>query len=445
MAIASATQWDVRTTGSDTNGGGFDSTLAGAGTDYSLQNSAQLALTDVVANGTTTLTSATAGFTSAMVGNTIYLSGGSGSLTAVRRQITGYTNSTTITVDATVATGTGITGNVGGSLATPAEPFTRGVVAGNTVWLKNGTYTTAVKIAMTGGSSGKPVQLIGYNSTHGDISTYTNGPLINATATISSFGIVSLENGYNLLAFVKVGSNSQSVIRGIYEATYSQIIGCLATGAFTNEGISSTGIISSVSRCDVDSSGITAIVASYCSAKGKIMANTAFRCIAYDTGGSVKGFERQQAGPVYWCECEAVNCGGDGFKIEASSNARNTILERCLSVHNGGYGYNSGASSNCAVLIDCAAQGNTSGAKNNILNAELGSVTTSTLTGDPLTASTTKNFTLDNTASEGAALRGVSYAWQQLTTTTSYGDIGAVQHQDSGGGGGLAMPVSGPA
>lgn len=433
MAIASGTQWDVRTTGSDTNGGGYSS----GGTDYSQQNAAQLALTDAVANGTTTITSATAGFTAAMIGNTVYMQGGSGTLTAVRRQITAYTNATTVTVDATVAAGTGITMNVGGSLATPAEPFTRGCVAGNTVWVKNGTYTTAAKIVPTGGSSGLLVQLIGYNATHGDISTYTNGPLINATATISTFGMVSLENGYNLVAFIKVGSNSQSVGRGIYESAYSQIVGCLATGAFTIKGISSLGSLSSMSRCDADASGMDCYYAmSYCSAKGLIETNSAFRCIAYDTGGSVKGFQRYQAGPVYLCECEAINCGGDGFYIDGASNSRNTVLERCLAVHNGGYGYNASASTNCAFMIDCAAQGNTSGAKNNILNGEFGSVTTSTLSGDPLTSSTGKNFTLDSTVGEGAALRAVSYSWQQLTSTVDYSDIGAVQHADPAGASG---------
>jgi hypothetical protein len=35
MALAAGVQWDVRTTGSDTNGGGFDHTVVSPGTDYS--------------------------------------------------------------------------------------------------------------------------------------------------------------------------------------------------------------------------------------------------------------------------------------------------------------------------------------------------------------------------------------------------------------------------
>ena len=77
MALPAATVWEVRpTAGSDTNGGGF---VAGAsGTDYSQQNAANsagsdISTTDVVATGVATITSATASFTSAIVGNVIYL------------------------------------------------------------------------------------------------------------------------------------------------------------------------------------------------------------------------------------------------------------------------------------------------------------------------------------------------------------------------------------
>jgi hypothetical protein len=70
--------------------------------------------TDAVGNGSTTVTSATASFTSAVVGAAIELSGGTGSLAAAWYYVTAYTNSTTISVDRIVASGTGITMTVGG-------------------------------------------------------------------------------------------------------------------------------------------------------------------------------------------------------------------------------------------------------------------------------------------------------------------------------------------
>ncbi len=58
MALSANTVWEVRgATGAVTNGGGY---VTGSGTtDYSQQPGAQIAVVDAVANGTTTITSAT--------------------------------------------------------------------------------------------------------------------------------------------------------------------------------------------------------------------------------------------------------------------------------------------------------------------------------------------------------------------------------------------------
>lgn len=51
--IAATTQWELRTTGNDSNGGGFNPKETSAGTDYSQQDSAQIAFTDLkIATGT---------------------------------------------------------------------------------------------------------------------------------------------------------------------------------------------------------------------------------------------------------------------------------------------------------------------------------------------------------------------------------------------------------
>src|SRR5580698_8835266 len=102
MALPSTSVWEVRpTNGSNTNGGGFDST--GTGTDFSQQNSKNtsgnnISTTDAVAAGSTTITSATAAFNSTITGNIIYLQGGSGSLSAGWYRAT-YVSATSITVD----------------------------------------------------------------------------------------------------------------------------------------------------------------------------------------------------------------------------------------------------------------------------------------------------------------------------------------------------------
>jgi hypothetical protein len=117
MALSLDTQWNVRTDGSGHEWRRVR--LRSCGTDYSRQAAANsvgsnISTTDAVAAGTTTITSATAAFTSAITGNIIYLQGGSGSLTAGWYQAT-YVSATSITVDRSVASGTGITLNIGGA------------------------------------------------------------------------------------------------------------------------------------------------------------------------------------------------------------------------------------------------------------------------------------------------------------------------------------------
>lgn len=51
MALNATTVWEVRSGGSDSNGGGFDSSIGGGGIDYSQQNSAQYALTSCTSSG----------------------------------------------------------------------------------------------------------------------------------------------------------------------------------------------------------------------------------------------------------------------------------------------------------------------------------------------------------------------------------------------------------
>jgi hypothetical protein len=83
MSLSSGVQWDVRTGGSDSNGGGFDPTVSSPGTDYSQQNSPQVAFTDLVIGATTThLTSALNPFTSLHVGNLVNIPSGLTGFTA---------------------------------------------------------------------------------------------------------------------------------------------------------------------------------------------------------------------------------------------------------------------------------------------------------------------------------------------------------------------------
>lgn len=197
MALPSTGVIEIRSTATagNVNGGGFNSALGG--TDYTLQDTAQLALTDLAstsASGWLTLTSATGGFTSAMVGNYIHIASGT-NFTAGWYEVTAYTDTNTVTVDracgATADASAGV-GKLGGAMSLNStlddDLFEIGV-AGNIFYIKAGTYSLGESVSITAtGSVQKPINVIGYNATRGDVPTGTNRPLLNCAANGFSLG-----------------------------------------------------------------------------------------------------------------------------------------------------------------------------------------------------------------------------------------------------------------
>lgn len=109
----------------------------------------------------------------------------------------------------------------------------------------------------------------------------------------------------------------------------------------------------------------------------------------------------------------------------------------CLAYGNSQVGFRAGAS---WLLVACAGGNNSSG---NTSGSPVQVPTLVNLTGDPFINAGSADFSLDNTTSEGAACRaagfpGVFYG----PSTTGYLDIGAVQHQDSGGAAGIMTNCS---
>lgn len=134
----------------------------------------------------------------------------------------------------------------------------------------------------------------------------------------------------------------------------------------------------------------------------------------------------------------------DGVRTaETTDQARTTFVNNVIGL-NGGYGINLGPSTAkndnwCALNWGNAYYSNTSGPRNN-LAAGTGDVT---LSADPFTDSSGGDFSLNSTAGGGAACRAAGFPGAfPAGLVTGYADIGAVQHQDSGGGGGGVRRVS---
>jgi hypothetical protein len=257
MTTSATAVWEYRgASGNNDQGGGYDSGISGAGTDYSQQDAAQLSLTDCATSGAgvTTLTSAAGGFTAAMIGNTINISAGT-NLNIGTYWITARTDTNTVTLNMAPDDGvggvSGGTGKVGGAFAYIHDrhfDFTlhEKVEAGNTLWIKNETMTLVTSVlASKDGSAVLPIKIQGYNTTRGDNPTGTNRPLIVAGALGFEFDnfydirnlrlTTTATNGLKLdhqcLAVnVKVTQSSGSVRSGIETgSTYNNIVFCEAS------------------------------------------------------------------------------------------------------------------------------------------------------------------------------------------------------------------------
>ncbi len=184
MAITATAVWELRTTATASNvNGGFWKPGA-TGVDYSQQDAAQYALTGGTSAGAGSVI-LHASAAADMVGNGVHVISGTNT-TAGWYEIISVVVGVSITVDRAVTTGVGasIVANVGGGLSDgSASPLTTAVVAGNTVYIKAGTYTVAGATnwnwGALGGTTSLQCYVIGYNSTHGDNPTGSNRPQVN--------------------------------------------------------------------------------------------------------------------------------------------------------------------------------------------------------------------------------------------------------------------------
>lgn len=471
MAIAANTIFEVQTGGSDTNGGGF--VPGSGGTDYSQQTSPQASVTDGVTAGSTTITSATAAFTAAMVGNIIYVQGGTGAVVAGWYQIISRTNATTIVVDRStgLTAGTGVTLHVGGCLATPG--LACGVMqSSNTVYIKSGTYVLTTATANVAGGTLSPptfasnensgadthTKVVGY-STNRNINNTDTQPIIQVPASgVTSCTIVNPVNDKILFQNIGVDGQSKTSIRGFgtttnfisYRYIHCSAINCTNNAFFfgNSGGLSfaidcwATGS-SSQASFEINSNGNSHHYFVGCLVQGGSTTGflvdiqqslcTLADCIADSvTGASSDGFSGDTG--TLWLNCTAVSSGRAGFRFGVNFEG-GLVVRNCIAYNNAEWGFTGNGSTLSAsqMLMNCAGGANTSG---NVNTPALGSSGFITLTADPFTSKSTHDLSLNNTAGGGAALRaaGLPTAYP-LGTTLNYADVGAAQHQDSGGGG----------
>lgn len=454
-AITPATVWEVRgSVGSSTNGGGFDSTISGAGTDMSVYDNknasgcsscqsatVNISTTDAVTNNTTTVTSATANFSSALIGNTIYLSG-TGTTTGWY-QVTAVGSSTSITVDrATGSTGgTGVTMNIGGALAQLQN--VSAAAPGNKVWFKS--YTMTSSQLPPAGTTGNTIVYEGYSSSRGD-----GGPaVVTFGASSQSFSLQS----YSVLKNATLNCNSQASTTGLNMSGTAQavknvsITGDCATrpvtvaasnGTMSNIRITGHSTAASAVNLtgggwrmiDVTISGnsIPAVsigTSGYSVWVNPIIANNGTGNDCMTLNGTTSMSVTVLHGVFYGCQNGIYGAGSDALN---GLIVRNTIFSG-----NAGYGISAGTGTSWAASPEVSSNynayyNNTSGA---LYNFPAGP-NDITLTATPFTDAAGGNFALNTTSGGGAALRAAGFPGARLSGGTGYIDIGPLQHQDTG-------------
>lgn len=443
-AFNAATAWDVRTTGSDANGGGFQ--VGATGTDRSIADSPFQSYTDILIDAATTKGSSAAhAFDVTTPGNIFNITGATDGVCTVQRvqavsQVAGL-----VTFDKVLGNaGSHCIGVQGGGLATPTMAASLWV-GGNSIFVKTGTYTTTATISM-GASGNKIIQ--GYNTTHDDFGT---APLIttatNSTPLFTGSSSSSLTAGFSNLSLSNTAAVRSSAIQpdsGGAAATTLYITKVSFDGFTTAilQPTSSRNLVPTIRYSEFKNCS-TGAVDVY---GDVIMSYTYMRAI----GTGIR--ERTGSANVTVLDSVIANNSGSGINSDGDrlSLSNSTIANHGVSgvlmtgsgkfvsaINNIIYGNTSFgitvtlSSSASSILLNNAFGAN--GTDTNNLPTAIGSVT---LVGDPFTNSGTGDYSLNNTAGAGAACRQTGFPGVMLGgATTGYADIGAIQAQATAGGG----------
>lgn len=460
-ALGAGIAWEVRSGSAATNGGGFDVTAAGTnmavfdnknlgGCSNCQSSTINISTTDAVTNGTTTITSATANFSSAIVGNVIYVTGGTGSIVAAWYQVVTFTNSTTIVVDRStgLTTGTGATMNIGGALDLPTTVNAIPLVAGNTVFVKAASYTVA-NTTYANGTVSAPIWWKGFTSTHGD------GGKATLTASGSSAQMVTAGNYNRWLNWIFDANGATTAAEGC--ATFGVVgaygdniecknfeaasgISASAAGRLTNvyihdgrtgctQGISNPGHLS---KFVIDSNVCAGIGITSGTCGTTCFLTIENGIIAHGTTSIGHGIiTTATAGHVLIERVTIDTVAGDGILCSGADACINTVGRNIILSNVTGTALNSSTTDYTATAYTSFGF-NYIGLYNNGTNRTRipAGANDVTITGQPYVAAGT-NYGLNNVNPGGAQVRAVGWpaTYQGLSSTVDYSDFGAAQFQ----------------
>lgn len=418
--------------------------------DYSQQNSARFAYTDLASSGTgLTVSSAAHPFGKQQVGNCLVVNGAGTHFNLGRYVIVSVSGTTATVVGPTnITTGAGSsgTGGLGGALASPGIVGGAPRLASNTVFIQSGTYSItsastnvsggciADALSAGGGYVGRAWE--GYQTVRGDLGT---APVLQASG-ISSATIFGKTAAGGVIRNISINGASLTSVIGWATSQTVLYWQCRASNCTT--GFSMTAALGNVfirctaTGCATPWSGGQVYLCFECEAYGNTGSGfpstsgngSIFdRCLSYNnTGASSDGFQVNSAGLII--NCVAYGNGRNGFTVE---NENGLVVINSIAEANSGYGFSAnGTLRTEASLLNCGGYNNTSGNVDPNLATQPGYFQAAS--SSFFVAPGSNNFALNSTASAGALARAAGTPGPFLAaSTTGYLDIGAAQHQDS--------------
>lgn len=467
-ALPAATAWDVRTTGANTNGGGY--VVGSTGTDFSAQDTPHVTFngsTITASNGAAGATITLVGYVVATtdVGNILQVAGGTNFITGFYQILSVNVGAVTWTLDRNVtsAAGAAMTGAMGGGFSTITQAQTA-TANGNTINIKAGTYTLTTGLTVPASD----LSYIGYQTAHNDggtkplITTATNsiniftdvcagctGIILNnlslsSTAGTRGWGVTAISRNWPGLTILN--SKLSGFSRGVYgddgvDTFY--IFGC----SIINTEITGAATTAIQATCSVDGSFIhdnagdgwtLSHAVSTVNGVTSVFTNTIFSANKNGINAAAIGND----GVIQCTNSIFYNNTADGIVAAGTFHSFEVNLVNNIFYLNAGFGLNisSGSAQMGPGLNQSNAYGNnTSGATSNSVPVGPGAVT---LTANPFTNAAGGDFSLNNTAGGGAAIKTLGFPGAiGGSASTGFVDIGAIQTKASSGGGQKGFPI----
>ncbi len=478
--------WEIRTTGSDTNGGSFNSgdptggaggTACTGGTDYSVQDAAQVTFDGATITAATAGTSTTITITGYTVATTdkcngLQVTAGTNFTAGFYSIVSVNVGANTWTLDRNVSSGVGaaMVAKMGGALATDTKLITSATTSGaNSVgqvaWMKAGTYTKTAETVFTG--TVQNLSIKGYTSTRGDaapgtapvlITTSTNSTRLYTMGAITSiFGVqfynITFSNtagtrAVGFLASVGGVGNRLAFIECVLDGFSTSVLGDFNGDYYFNQLIFINSKVMNCTGSGITNAGPTFLIGSRFTGNGAAGAtNNALNSGAYwwvdncvFDNNTARGLSLPlQASVSFVKNSSFYNNTLSGLYVVGSVQRNSLTVMNCIFEGNTRYGIEQAESNGVGDMGIVLSYNNAY--YNNTLGETIGMPLSQgssdvTMTGSPFVAPGSNDFALNSTAGAGAAVKAVGFPGITGYMGTGYADIGALQSQGGGGSAG---------